>query len=372
MKRIIAIILTVLMMCFAAGCSSQGGGDASSREIPETQAQETVAQEIQAPVQAETLSAEKEASIADTVDYYEFEGVIYAGKNGAPLYSFANGTQENGQAIALDTPLPVGSVSKQFCAAAVLLLQEQGKLSVNDTLDKFYPEYAEGNKLTIHDLLSMRSGIPEITESSGVEVTDDKTEEENIAAIKAWVFSQPLSFEPDSMFTYVNVNYMLLSDIVSQVSGKKYSDFIRESFFAPLGMNSTGTIGESKDAPGWAKGGVYRHVDTQPGLTNGCGDIITNAADLTLWLNALSSGRVISEDSYKLMTSDYSPEGEHYGYGLYVEFEGGIGHPGNIGDYSSVDYINTEEGLTLVFISNTIAPASTVGLAGDLLSDMLD
>ena len=90
----------------------------------------------------------------------------------------------------------------------------------------------------------------------------------------------------------------------------------------------------------------------------------------TAWINALSSGKAVSADSYKTMTTDYSPD-VHYGYGLYLQLEGGEGHYGAIGIYSSFDYINTDKKLTLVVISNNINPVSMTGLAGDLLTDLM-
>ena len=274
----------------------------------------------------------------------EFEGVVYAVENGKPVASYAKGTLENGKEITLDSPMPLGSVSKQFCAAAIMLLQDQGKLSVSDTLDKYYSDYAEGKKLSLHNLLSMRS-------------------------IKKWLFSQPLMFEPDSEFVYTNTNFLLLADIVEQVSGKKYVDFLRENFFEPLGMTHTGFIIELGSSPSWAQGNIYKQVDTQPGLTKGAGDLISNAADVTAWINALSSGKVISAEAYKAMTTDYSPE-EHYGYGLYLQLDGGVGHYGAIQIYSAFDYVNTDKKQTLVVLSNSVYPPSIAGLAADFLTDL--
>ena len=280
----------------------------------------------------------------------EFEGVVYAVENGKPVASYAKGTLENGKEITLDSP-------------------DQGKLSVSDTLDKYYSDYAEGKKLSLHNLLSMRSGIPELTEENSDVVKEDATEEENVASIKKWLFSQPLMFEPDSEFVYTNTNFLLLADIVEQVSGKKYVDFLRENFFEPLGMTHTGFIIELGSSPSWAQGNIYKQVDTQPGLTKGAGDLISNAADVTAWINALSSGKVISAEAYKAMTTDYSPE-EHYGYGLYLQLDGGVGHYGAIQIYSAFDYVNTDKKQTLVVLSNSVYPPSIAGLAADFLTDL--
>jgi len=356
MKRVFGMVVAVIMLCTLAACSPQNSGIEESTSAPEAA---TVA-----------TTAELPDDLKETIEANDFEGVICAVKDGETIVSFADGKLENGEDIAIDTPMPIGSVSKQFCTAAVMLLQEQGKLSVDVTLDKYYPDYPEGGKITIHDLLSMRSGIPEITEESGADVTMDHTEKENIEAIKQWVFSQKLDFEPDSAFVYANINYLLLSDIVSQVSGKKYIDFLRENFFTPLGMMRTGSIIELPDDPSWAQGAVYSQVDQQPGLTNGCGDVISNAADMTAWMNALTSGKVVSPESYKAMTTDHN-DGEGYGYGMFTDIAGGVGHYGAIGIYSAFDYINIDNGFTLFAASNTIYPPDVMGVVEDMVADLM-
>ena len=141
---------------------------------------------------------------------------------------------------------------------------------------------------------------------------------------------------------------------------------LRKSFFTPLNMNHTGTIGELPSNPDWAKGLDYKKVDTQPGLTNGCGDIISNAHDMTVWINALSSGKAISKDSYKAMTTDYSPE-THYGYGMFLDISGGVGHYGSIGIYSAFDYINEEKKFTLFVDSNTLEQPTEINSVVDEL-----
>ncbi len=370
MKKILAVLLSLMLIGAASGCSSQKN---ESNAAADAANDTTAAQETSAAAPGATAAAADPAlpkGMEETIQLHGFEGVIYATENGKPVASYAKGTLENGTEITLDSPLPIGSVSKQFCAAAILLLQEQGKLSVSDTLDKYFPDYAQGKSLTLHNLLSMRSGIPELTEESGSDVTMENTEAQNVAAIKKWVFSQPLTFEPDEMFAYCNVNYFLLADIVEQVSGQKYTDFLRGSFFTPLGMTHSGFIGKLPDSPAWAQGNIYQQVDAQPGLTKGAGDIISNAADLTAWLNALSGGKVISAESYKAMTTDYSPE-TCYGYGLYLELEGGVGHYGAIQIYSAFDYVNTEKKTTLVALCNSIDPPMISGVAGDLLTDLM-
>lgn len=314
------------------------------------------------------LSSEKEQSIRETIDSYDFDGVIYAEKEGQLIYTFAQGTLENGESVTVNSSMPIGSVSKQFCAAAVLSLSEKGQLSLDDGLDKFFPEYEEGRRIKLYHLLSMRSGIPELSDE--LDITVDKTEKENTALIKSWVFNQSLIFEPGKTFMYNNTNYVLLANIVEQVSGKNYNEFLRENFFNPLGMNHTGTIAELDQSYEWSKGMVVEQVDLQPGLTKGCGDVISNAYDMKLWMDALSEGEAISQESYRAMTNDQYGQ-NYYGYGMFLDIRGGVGHPGMIGIYSAYDYINEDKGLKMFVMSNSLYPPEMNVFFDDLLSDFL-
>lgn len=386
-KRMFALLFASLLCCSCA-CSSQNMSDnipsdiqtvsvvsesvskTDTEEASETESRnESEKAEESTDITSQT-DPEIQKLLDEYVDDYEFEGVIYAEKDGSPYVSFAIGELENGDEISVDTPMPVGSVSKQVCAAAVLLLRDQGKLSVDDMIDKYFHDYPQANKITVADLLSMRAGIPEMTADGNEDlVSVDKTEAENVAAIKKWVFAQPLSFEPGKRFEYVNTNYFLLSDIVSQVSGEKYVDFLRSNFFEPLGMTHTGVIGELDSSPKLANVCNFQQLDRQPGLTNGCGDIISNAADMKTWIKALASGKVISEESYKAMTTSYSDE--QYGYGMYTSIKGGVGHYGAIGIYSAFDYINVDNDFVMIVFSDSVYPPRMTGLSNDLIDDLM-
>ena len=297
-----------------------------------------------------------------------YGGVVSVMKDGELYCSYAKGQLEDGTVITTDTPIPIGSTSKQFCACAIMLLQEQGKLSVNDKLEKYFPKYTAGKDITLHHLLSMRAGVPQFN----LELTsDDKTDKENTDALKKDIFGKPLVFEPDSMYTYANVNYFLLGNIVEQVSGKKYIDFLRESFFEPLGMTHTGSIDELPDNPKWADGHTYTKIDRQPGVTKGAGDIITNTTDMQIWLDALHTGKSVSLESYKTMTTDYSPENP-YGYALVLNYpNNGIGHSGLIGSYSAQNYISEDLNMTLFMDSNNIRANSHTETFYNLLEELL-
>ncbi len=350
MKRILAIILSCAMLLSVSACSSE------KADNTETTVQSTTTEPTQA-VTVDPLSDEVKEQIDTALEKNNFEGIVYLTQNGTVVYESATGKDEKGADLTVESPMYIGSVSKQFCATAIMMLKEQGKLTVDDTLDKFFPEYEIGKDITIKNLLSMRSGIPEMLGNlDGVSV--DKTESENVAIIKKWIFEQPLDFEPDSENVYSNTNYFLLGIIVEEVSGQPYNEFIRENIFKPLGMKDSGFVNEVKTNPDFSKGLTY---DTFPagtgaedGVSKGAGDIVTTAPDMDKWMTGLRSGKIISDESYREMIADHSPDiGAHYGYGLQAMYKKGIGHGGKIGNYMCLDYINEEYGYNLFAITST-------------------
>lgn len=384
MKQSLTILLSALVLCTAAACGSNGAPSA-----PEQAAVVTTAPTTAAPSTAPASSAASGAQVfaatddirekMDKLETINFSGVAYVEKDGVPVASYVRGTLSDGTPITLDTPMPVGSVSKQFCAAAILLLQQQGKLSVSDPLDKYFPEFAEGAKVTLHHLLCMQSGLTDFFSDSEAaqelagKITLDNTDEQNTAVIKEWVFSHSTSVEPDDVYQYNNVNYILLGNIVEQVSGKRYIDFLRESFFTPLGMDHTGSIFELKDKPAWAQAFHYDPEELQPGiepgLAKGAGDIIATAADMTRWMNMLSSGTILSAESYKAMTTNYSGD---YGYALGTGIGDGAGHFGQIGEFTSADYFDPEQRLTVFAVANAGGSSTTENLLYDMLSALTE
>ena len=263
MKKFIVLILSSLILCSAAACSPN-----DSIESSETTEQTTAATSEVA------ITDEMTEKMDNALIENKFEGIVCLTHNGDVVYQYATGKDENGNDLTVDSTMYIGSVSKQFCATAILMLRDQGKLSLDDTLDVYFPEYSIGNKITLKNLLTMRSGISELLYGD-YDFTPDKTEEDNIAAIKDWIFDQPLYFEPDTSYAYSNSNFFLLGNIVEQVSGQHYNDFIRENIFEPLGMTHSGFVNEVKNSPEWANVLTYESFEGMEaeGLTKGAGFI---------------------------------------------------------------------------------------------------
>lgn len=358
MKKIICILLSVLMLCSS---------------VIFAQATELT--------RAEKLALlEYQNYIDELATEYEFNGVVYATQNGKVLcqggYGIAN-TEEDKE-ITVDTLFSIGSVSKQFCASAVLLLQEQGKLSVNDTVEKYFPDYTVAKDITLHQLLTMRSGIRDYLNrdlsyidqpypTDHYELSDKFTAEENQTIILNWLYTQRLKFTPGTKHSYSNTNYLLLAIIVEKASGMSYNDFLRENIFKPLEMTNTGFYIDLANSPDLAEECSPYGENAAgyiKGMNSGAGDLVSNVKDLDKWCTALKNGTLLSEESYKAMTTAY----DGYGYGIEVNEDGRLYHNGRLSSYVSELITYPEKGLNIIAITNDYDTGVFNGLPVDDLA----
>ncbi len=357
MKSILCIFLCAVMALSAAACVSSKAQEKSQNE---TEAQETTMRKYD--------FSEEQKYLESALKKINFSGVVRITKDGQTACEVALGNRNTDTKNTADTRFCIGSVSKQFTAAAIMMLQQENKLSVNDKLEKYFPEYKIGKDLTIKNLLTMRSGIPEFYDVDYIDnafterptgelrktVTNDNTAEENRELLEKWLFEQPLTFKPDSSYEYSNSNYFLLARIVEKVTGGTFNDYVRDNIFKPLGMTNSFFIDdvnlktlENLAAPTVDPQTVY------VGVTMGLGDIITNADDMDKWLTSLRTNKLLTEENYKAMTSDYSPEDENvYGYGLIPDEKGGAYHYGYITTFHAMDYTDVDKGINLFAVTN--------------------
>ncbi len=380
MKKLFTRTIPALML--VAGCltlSACGGVPGDVTEPP------AVIQTTEATQPAAfCFSPELKEKLDQVLMQNKFTGVVKLTYQGETVYTSATGTNHLGQPRTVEDPMFIGSISKQFCATAVMILRDQGKLSVEDTLDKYFPEYTHGKEITIKNLLTMRSGLVRDCDPMGKNPQDyfHQSKEENIAAFKQWVFDQPLMFTPGTEIFYSNVNYTLLSLIVEAVSGQEYDDFLRQQILEPVGMEHTGFIREVKDAPQWAQGLTYDKLELdgtsltqehpQLCVLQGCGDLVSTAGDMDLWMTALTGGQIICRESYlEMLANDSSKNSmEMYGYGLMSGVRGGNEHGGNVGRYASMMYFNEEYGFQL-YMNTSEATIYTMDIAQKTCTDFL-
>ena len=272
-----------------------------------------------------------------------------------------------------DMRYSIGSISKQFTAAAILLLQEQGKLSVDDAIGKYVPDLTRGNEVTIRQILSHTSGYQDYWPEDYV-MTPMLHAETAQQILDTWA-KKPLDFDPSTQWQYSNTNYVIAGAIVEKVSGQKLMDFLGEHIFHPLGMKSVWNSDETKltqtDATAY-----YRHAlgPLRPAPKEGrgwmfaAGELAMTAHDLALWNESMIAQSVLKPESYKQMfTSVKLKDGKDTRYGLGVgvrDFNGHreIEHSGEVSGFVSDNEVLVDDGVAVSVLTNqdAVGAASTI------------
>src|SRR5262245_33122455 len=287
-------------------------------------------------------------------------GVQHGGQ--APyLAGFGLANIEWGAAITPDTVFRIGSVTKQFTAAAIMLLVEEGKLALDDTIQTVLPDYpTPERRVTIRHLLSHTSGIPNFNTLPSFPERTDLTLSEVIGLFK----DLPPDFAPGDRYVYSNSGYVLLGAVIEALSGVAYRTFLLEQFFRPLGMQQTRYLYDepivTKRARGYSVGakGIQNTPMMSMTLPHAAGGLGSTVGDLVTWGKALRSGRVISTQSYAAMiepTRLNDGSLSEYCFGLnHLKFRDRIAitHLGGINGFAAIMTHFQEDDLTVVVLSN--------------------
>ena len=303
-------------------------------------------------------------------------------KDGQIIKTFYGGEAnlEWNTAVGPDTVFEIGSISKQFAAAGILLLAEQGKLSVDDNISKYLtntpPSWAN---IKIRHLLSHTSGIHSYDDMDGFEWRQHLTQAQFIRRLGR----HPVDFQPGEKWEYCNAGFSLLGYIVENVSGEDYLSFLKEHIFMPLGMTNTAFRDPVNVISHRAAGYVYAHgkySNRDYDLTDlfSAGTIVSTASDLAKWDAALMDAGVLSESSKKLWWTParlndgrsvpVSHDGSRtYGFGWFLETQDGhknIGHGGITSGFSAANELYPDDRLFIIVLSNTDEGGFAVQLAG--------
>jgi len=297
--------------------------------------------------------------------------------------------QSFGQAdLELDVPMPadasfeIGSVTKQFTAASILLLAERGKLAIDDDMTKYLPDYPTHNqRITIRHLLTHTSGIKGYTELP--EFGDLMALRKSPETLVKLFGDKPLDFAPGDNLVYNNSGFFLLGLIIEKVSGEKYDDFVKTNLFDKVGMPGSYYCSERAIHHHHAHGyDTFANVLVLKGAIShvwpfSAGSLCSTAADLTAWTAALHGGKVLSAESYRAMTTGATlNDGSktRYGFGIGLgDIRGrrAISHGGGINGFlSEVEYY-PDSGVSVVVLLNTAGPVGPGPIAGDIADVVL-
>ncbi|HEV7642965.1 MAG TPA: serine hydrolase domain-containing protein [Pyrinomonadaceae bacterium] len=233
----------------------------------------------------------------------KFSGVVLVAKNGKPVFTSAYGLADRDKNIPnrIDTKFNIGSENKIFTQFAIGMLADEGKLSLKDTVGKFLPDYPNkeaAEKVTIEQLLTMRSGIGDFfgPKFAGA----DKTKIRALKDYFPFFASDPLLFAPGTDSRYSNGGYVVLGAIIEKVSGKSYYDFVRERIFRPAGMSDTDSYESDAGTDNMAMGYTMRitpgklmnNLTTRPARGSSAGGGYSTAGDMLKFAGAIESGKL--------------------------------------------------------------------------------
>lgn len=287
---------------------------------------------------------------------YEFNGTLLIAKGDEVICRITKGYSD----LEKKTPLKatdkfeIGSITKQFTAAAVAKLAEENKLSLNDKVSKFFPDYKAGKDVTVEQLLTMTSGVPDYLN----EVICELEEEERKADSKyskeeflKWLNSKKeLAFKPGTLYAYSNTNYYMLGLIIEQVTGRAYEDYIMKEVLDPVFMSNTTLNMNDATCKGYLNSEGSQGIKVDSSYFFSAGEIVSTVDDMSKWLSAYKNNKVLSKDMTKKALSR-NKAGYGYGYGFFVT-DDYFYHTGNTELFYSFAAMTHKDDIKVIALSN--------------------
>ena len=329
---------------------------------------------------ADEMTAYLQACLANRY----FMGSVLVARAGEVLLSAGYGMAnlEHDVPHTPQTKFRIGSITKQFTAAAILQLQEQGLLEVHDSISTYLPDYPNGEQITVHHLLNHTSGIPNYTELDNFEQTTKikVTLDDLIARFSG----EPLEFTPGERYRYTNSGYVVLTKIIETVSGHSYADYLQHHILEPLGMVDSGYDRQEVILPHRASGYIfsgeaYQNADfVDMSWPSGAGGMYSTIEDLYKWEQGLYTDTVLSASSREMMftpkvvvRAEEDGKGYYHGYGgiICTHYERKLlYHGGGIDGFSTRIARYPDERISIIVLTNIDAASATpvVPIANDL------
>jgi D-alanyl-D-alanine carboxypeptidase len=322
------------------------------------------------------LKAKVEAAVHDVIARTGVPsasvGIVVAG-HVVFTEAFGRARLDPPEAATPDMLYAVGSISKQFTAACILLLQEEGKLGVDDPVGKYFPELTRANEVTIRNILSHTSGyrdyapqdytIPAWTKSTTAQ-----------AIVHEWA-TMPLDFDPGTQYQYSNTNFNIAGLIVEKVAGEPFWSFLSRRILKPLGMTRTVDLDVDHDKVrpiGYmrnALGPLRPAIIEAPGWYFADGEMAMPVADLLTWDISLMNQSLLKPASYQAMETDVklkNGESAHYGLGMSLSTRDGhrvVSHGGEVGGFVASNMVFPDDGIAIAVLTNQEASPAAAGIA---------
>jgi D-alanyl-D-alanine carboxypeptidase len=305
-------------------------------------------------------------------------------RHGATVFSkgFGQANIETATPVTPASVFRIGSITKQFTASAILQLAQEGKLSLDDTLAKYLPDFPNAERLVLRRMLSHTSGLGNYTQINPLAFLQDSRTDRNMAQLIEAMkpTSQKLAYEPGTAWRYSNTAYVLLGVIIERLENQSYAEVMQRRLFTPLGLTHTCVDDAATVVPNRASG--YSNALKSPsGFVNasfiamsfpgGAGNIRSTAEDLCAWHGALLGGKVLQPASLKAMTTPVTlndgtlpsqPDGKggkteiRYGFGVALNVIDGhpsVAHDGGIQGFASHLETLTDAQVTYSVLFNT-------------------
>ena len=292
------------------------------------------------------------------VDTQQFMGAVLVARGDEIVFDKAYGHANLEWQIA-NTPtvkFRLGSITKQFTAVSLLLLEERGKLALGDPIKRHYPQAPPTwDAITLQHLLTHSSGIPSFT--SFPEFQKLKQFPTPVADVIALFKDKPLEFAPGEKMAYSNSGYLLLGHVIEQVSGTSYAEFVQANIFAPLGMKDSGYDSNAQIIPHRAsgytlKGTLIENADyVHMSIPHAAGGLYSTTADLLRWQRGLYGGKLISAASLRKLTTPYKDD---YALGVFVQTKPrpSYSHGGGIEGFNTQLAYYPDSAVTVVALAN--------------------
>jgi len=328
---------------------------------------------IATPAQLDPLGQSIDTYLNEIVNAGWFQGAVLVAHNGNVIiskgYGMADATQ--GTPNSAQTRFRLASLTKQFTAAAIMILQARGQLNVQDAICAHLPDCPDAwRDVTIQHLLTHTSGLPNYTDFMSYEPSQMQpaTPDQLIARFR----NEPLLYPPGTTYFYENSDYVLLGQIIEHVSGQSYADFLRDAIFAPLQMRDSGVESGLGNGPGYAFGYSSVGAPAPPLDTStlfSAGAIYSTVEDMYRWDQALYTDALLPAE---LRSQMFTPYVRDYAFGWKVDHPGDrlrISHPGLIDGFATYIARYPDQHITVIVLSN-VDSADAAGI-GDYLASLV-